>query len=71
MAPDSFQLVQRSGPAPGKTYSLSKNEIYLGRDITNDIVINDPEISRKHARLMLQTFSGQSESGISIVSKGR
>ena len=54
MAPQSFQLVQRSGPAPGKNYSLTKNEIYLGRDITNDIVINDPEISRKHARLTLQ-----------------
>lgn len=55
MAPDSFQLVQRSGPAPGKNYSLTKNEIYMGRDITNDIVINDPEISRKHARLTLQS----------------
>ncbi len=54
MAPQSFQLVQRSGPAPGKNYSLTKNEIYMGRDITNDIVINDPEISRKHARLTLQ-----------------
>jgi hypothetical protein len=54
MAPQSFQLVQRSGPAPGKIYSLTKNEIYMGRDITNDIVINDPEISRKHARLTLQ-----------------
>ena len=55
MAPDSFQLVQRSGPTPGKSYSISKNEIYMGRDITNDIVINDPEISRKHARLTLQS----------------
>lgn len=55
MAPDPFQLVQRSGPTPGKTYDLTKNEVYLGRDITNDIVINDPEISRKHARLTLQS----------------
>jgi hypothetical protein len=55
MAPDSFQLNQRAGPTPGKTYALSKNEIYLGRDITNDIVINDPEISRKHARLTYQS----------------
>jgi hypothetical protein len=55
MAPDSFQLVQRSGPTPGKNYGLSKNEVYMGRDITNDIVINDPEISRKHARLTIQS----------------
>jgi pSer/pThr/pTyr-binding forkhead associated (FHA) protein len=45
----------RTGPNPGKTFTLSKNEIYIGRDITNDIVINDAEVSRKHARLTLQT----------------
>lgn len=55
MAPESFQLVQRSGPTPGKSHPLTKNEIYLGRDITNDIVISDPEVSRKHARLTYQS----------------
>lgn len=52
--PQSYQLVMRSGPTPGKSYELNKNEIYIGRDISNDIVINDSEISRKHARLVLQ-----------------
>lgn len=55
MAPSSFQIVQRTGPTPGKIFSLTKNEVYVGRDITNDIVINDPEVSRKHARLTLQS----------------
>jgi pSer/pThr/pTyr-binding forkhead associated (FHA) protein len=54
MAPVSFQLVMRSGPNPGKVFQLNKSEIYIGRDINNDIVISDAEISRKHARLMLQ-----------------
>jgi hypothetical protein len=49
-----YQLVMRSGPTPGKTYPLSKTEIYIGRDISNDIAINDTEISRKHARLTQQ-----------------
>jgi len=44
----------RSGPTPGKTYPLSKAEIYVGRDISNDIAVNDSEISRKHARLTQQ-----------------
>ena len=47
----SFQIVIRSGPTPGKTYPLVKSEIFIGRDLSNDIVINDPEISRRHARL--------------------
>ncbi len=54
MAPQTFQLVMRSGPNPGKTFELDKNELTIGRDITNDIVINDPEISRHHARLLAQ-----------------
>jgi predicted component of type VI protein secretion system len=48
------QLVMRSGPTPGKTFALTKNEMYIGRDISNDIVINDAEVSRKHVRLILQ-----------------
>lgn len=54
MATQPYQLVMRTGPTPGKTYPLSKNEIYIGRDISNDIAVNDAEISRKHARLTLQ-----------------
>lgn len=50
----NFRLVMRSGPSVGKVYPLDKNEVYLGRDLNNDIVINDPEISRRHSRLFLQ-----------------
>lgn len=54
MASQSFQLVMRVGPSPGKIFSLTKNEIVLGRDIDNEIVINDAEISRRHTRLLIQ-----------------
>lgn len=54
MASQSFQLVMRVGPSPGKIFSLSQNEIILGRDIDNEIVINDAEISRRHTRLLIQ-----------------
>jgi FHA domain len=54
MASRSYQLVQHAGPDPGNLYSLANSEIFLGRDINNDIVINDAEVSRKHARLLLQ-----------------
>jgi hypothetical protein len=54
MSPQSFQLVMRSGPNPEKTFPLDKSEITIGRDSMNDIVINDAEVSRKHARLLLQ-----------------
>lgn len=48
---DPFRLVVRRGPQPNQTYELNKDIITLGRDITNDIVINDPEVSRHHMRL--------------------
>lgn len=50
----NFRLVMRSGPSVGKVYPLDKNELFLGRDLSNDIVINDPEISRRHSRLYMQ-----------------
>lgn len=55
MASYSFQLVIQTGPNPGRVYELQKEEIFIGRDVNNDIVINDAEISRKHARLILRS----------------
>lgn len=49
--PNSFRLVIRRGPQPNQTYEISKDVTSLGRDITNDIVINDRETSRHHLRL--------------------
>jgi hypothetical protein len=54
MVAQPYQLVMKTGPTPGKTYPLSKSEIYIGRDATNEIAVNDAEISRKHARLTMQ-----------------
>jgi hypothetical protein len=48
---DSFRLVVRRGPQPNQVYELNKDIVTLGRDITNDITINDPEVSRHHLRL--------------------
>jgi pSer/pThr/pTyr-binding forkhead associated (FHA) protein len=50
----NFRMVMRSGPSVGKVYPLDKPEMFVGRDLSNDIVINDPEISRRHARLFNQ-----------------
>lgn len=49
--PGGFRLVVRRGPQPNQVYELNKDRITLGRDITNEITINDPECSRHHCRL--------------------
>ncbi len=53
MAPQ-FQLVMRSGPTPGATFSLEGDQLVIGRDSSSAIAINDAEVSRKHARLTFQ-----------------
>jgi len=55
MAAYSFQLVMQTGPNPGRVYELQQEEVYIGRDVNNDVVINDAEVSRKHARLILRS----------------
>jgi predicted component of type VI protein secretion system len=54
MAPQTIQMVMRTGPTPGKAFPLSKSEVIIGRDVTCDIVINDAEISRRHAKMTMQ-----------------
>ncbi|PWB72827.1 MAG: hypothetical protein C3F07_11010 [Anaerolineales bacterium] len=49
-----FQLIMRTGPTPGAAYTLEGDQITIGRDSTNEIVINDAEVSRRHARLTFQ-----------------
>ena len=49
----SFKLILKSSTGTGTEYPLEKTEIFLGRDLSNDIVINDPELSRRHPRLFL------------------
>jgi hypothetical protein len=49
-----FRLKVRSGPNAGETYPLEKEEIWIGREPSNDVIIPDPEVSRRHARLVLR-----------------
>lgn len=51
MSEASFRFVVRSGPNPGMIFDLTKEVTLMGRDVTNDIVIGDAEVSRQHARV--------------------
>jgi len=47
----SFKLVMNRGPQTGQTFVLDQDLLILGRDPSSSIVINDPEVSRQHARI--------------------
>jgi len=51
----SNRLTVRQGPVPGKIFELAKDMMTIGRDVNNDLVINDSEISRNHSRLTAQS----------------
>ncbi len=51
MVENPHRLVVKAGPNPGSAFDLSKEVTLIGRDITNDISLGDPEVSRQHARL--------------------
>lgn len=54
MATSGWQLVMEQGPRTGQAFDLNKPVITLGREANNDIVIEDPQVSRHHARLTQQ-----------------
>ncbi|RJQ43108.1 MAG: FHA domain-containing protein [Anaerolineaceae bacterium] len=45
------KLIMKSGPEVEKIYRLEKDEYVIGRELINDLIISDPEISRRHARI--------------------
>lgn len=49
MTGKTYQLIVRAGPNPGKVYPIMRSEITIGRDPAADVLINDAEISRRHA----------------------
>lgn len=52
--PGQYQLTIRSGPNPGTVYALDGDQLTIGRDSSNEIAVNDAEVSRRHARLTFQ-----------------
>lgn len=49
--PPSVELTVRQGPRPGQRFSLTRPPITIGREAGNDVAINDPQVSRRHASL--------------------
>ncbi len=47
-----YYLVVRRGPRLNQMFKLEKEIISLGRGSSNDITIDDPEVSRHHLRLL-------------------
>lgn len=58
---NAYQLVVRKGPKPGQTFPLFAVSTIIGRDPISDIAINDPEVSRQHARFTQTNDSYQIE----------
>ncbi|MBK8902928.1 MAG: FHA domain-containing protein [Anaerolineaceae bacterium] len=57
MADTLYQLTVRKGPKVGETFLLETFSLTVGRDPVSDVVLNDPEVSRQHARFS-RTDSG-------------
>jgi hypothetical protein len=50
----SFKLSVRQGPRPNLVFELDQDSYTIGREAGNEIVIEDPQVSRRHATLTRQ-----------------
>ena len=48
------QLVPRFGVASNQAYTLSQRITTVGREDINDIALPDSEVSRRHARIVME-----------------
>src|SRR5512139_3220782 len=53
----SFKLSVRQGPRPNFIFELDQDSYIIGREAGNEIVIEDPQVSRRHAQLTRQGAS--------------
>ena len=53
----SFKLSVRQGPRPNLVFELDGDSYTIGREAGNEIVIEDPQVSRRHATLTRQGAS--------------
>lgn len=49
-----LQLVVHAGPLAGKGFPITGNSLTFGRGSENDIILDDTQVSRNHARLVRQ-----------------
>jgi len=49
-----YWLVVRRGPQLNKMFLLAQEIVTVGRDVSNDITLDDPEVSRYHLKLVWQ-----------------
>src|SRR4051794_517333 len=47
----SMRIVAEGGPYDGRMFELAAAELAVGRAVDNDIVLDDPSLSRKHAKI--------------------
>src|SRR2546421_272362 len=57
-APGESCLVEIYGPNLGKRYPLQEDEITIGRDAKNFIVVDLDNISRRHAQVVMREMAG-------------
>jgi len=47
-----LRLVAEGGPYDGRMFNLPQGEISVGRAVDNELVFDDPSLSRKHGRIL-------------------
>jgi serine/threonine protein kinase/Cdc6-like AAA superfamily ATPase len=59
LKPDDYLVIFKPGNTVIARWPLKKPQLYLGRDLDNDIVLDTTSASRIHARIVMEEFSAE------------
>jgi transcriptional regulator with GAF, ATPase, and Fis domain len=61
------QIIAISGAVQGTIFPLTEDEIFIGRDLSNNVYVNDPSVSRHHCKIRRTNESDSNEPQFSLL----
>jgi transcriptional regulator with GAF, ATPase, and Fis domain len=61
------QIIAISGPVQGTIFLLTEDDVFIGRDLSNNVCVNDRSVSRHHCKITRTNESNSNEPQFNLI----